>query len=203
MLKVYLLIITLFVSSLGYSQYYCVHTNLSKDYTFSTKSVVFKSTKELIDSCTITIEVLRKGNDYKQTINFNSGWMFDGVYTDCNAVRSYSTGVNKTADVGDNDFGDLIVADFNFDGLEDLAVKIAFEGNGGPTYAYYIQGSEGKFIKDNYLTETVSFFPDTINATKKVLITRVHANAYQRCETTYKQGITGSWKVVRKSFIDY
>jgi hypothetical protein len=201
-MKTYLLLATLFISAFGYSQN-CIHTNLSKEYDFTTKSIVFKSTKELIDSCAITVEISKKGTDNKQAINFKSGWMFDGVFMDCNAVRSYSTGINKTVDVTDNDFGDVIVADFNFDGKDDLAVKIAFEGNGGPTYAYYLQNSNGKFIKDKYLTETVSFFPDTIDAKNKVLITRVHANAYQRCETTYKQGIKGSWKETGKRFIDY
>lgn len=197
------MLIAFFISAFGYSQD-CLHTNLSKEYNFTTNSIRYKTTgKTVIDSCTITVEIVKKGTSHKQAINFSSGWMFDGVYVDCNAVRSYSTGYNKSAEVSDNDFGDLIVADFNFDGKDDLAVKIDFGGNGGPTYAYYLQDSKGKFIKDKYLTETVSFFPDTIDTKKKVLITRVHANAYQRCETTYKQGVKGLCKEIGRRFIDY
>jgi hypothetical protein len=61
----------------------------------------------------------------------------------CGAVRSYETGKNAHKAVVDNDYGDLVVADINFDGLADVVLKTDGGGNGGPYYTFYTSGPKG------------------------------------------------------------
>ena len=103
----------------------------------------------------------------------------------------------------DNDYGSLIVADFNFDGREDVAIKNDSGGNGGPLYNYYLQNAKGIFVIDDFLTNTVQFFPSEINSLKKYLVTTVHATATQLSETTYRlDTATGQWKKINQRFIN-
>ncbi|MGC4041264.1 MAG: hypothetical protein QM710_10880 [Flavobacterium sp.] len=94
--------------------------------------------------------------------------------------------------------------DLNFDGLEDFALKSDSGGNGGPTYFFYIQNNEGKFVKDNYLTETMEFFPLEVNKRKMRLTIYVHASAYNLRKTIFAyQPKNKSWKIIRSSLVDY
>jgi hypothetical protein len=63
----------------------------------------------------------------RRQINFGSIWMSDASYSDCNNVRSYITGVNKYDIAEDNDYGDIIVADFNFDKKMMLPLNVISE----------------------------------------------------------------------------
>ncbi|MGV3459566.1 MAG: XAC2610-related protein [Flavobacterium sp.] len=185
----------------AYSQE-CSHENLSVKYNFKTSIKRFNISGQL-DSCVIVVDVFLK-NTVKplQKIKYDSAYMFEDVFSDCNNYRSYSTGFNKDSESPDNDFGDLIVCDFNFDGREDFALKASSGGNGGPVYYYHIQNSRGLFAMDNFLTETMEFFPIEVNPKKKTLMTSVHANAYQNCETTYKyNGKSGMWKKAHRRFV--
>ena len=80
--------------------------------------------------------------------------------------RSFTTGFNKNVDAIDGDWGDIIVADFNFDGKEDFAVRTGAPGMGAPYEPcdFYIQNSNGKFVKDEYLSSEVQCFPDKIDS---------------------------------------
>ena len=93
----------------------------------------------------------------------------------CENVRSYSTNVNDTLIALDNDYGDLIIADFNFDNKDDFAIKRNSGGNGGPEYDYFLQSSNNNFIKNSYLSDSLVFFPSEISKEKKCLMTLVHA----------------------------
>ncbi len=108
------------------------------------------------------------------------------TFIDCKTVRSYSTGINKTSKAIDNDFGDLIIADFNFDNREDFAVKNDSGGNGGPTYNFYIQDKNKNFTIDKFLTTQMEFFPSKFITKSKRLVTYVHANAYQLSENIFE-----------------
>ena len=123
---------------------------------------------------------------------------------DCNLCRSYQTGKNETVEEQDNDYGDIIVADFNFDKKEDLALKSDSGGNGGPAYKFYLQDSNGKFYLDNFLTDTMTYFPTHINKNNKTLTTLVHANAMELCKSIYKQDkATDKWKRAGRSWVKY
>ena len=194
----------LFIYSLNWFGQTCLHTDISKQFNFKTSLTRFK-TKNLFDSCVVKITVIQKGTSKPiQTIKIISDYFFEGVYTDCNAKRSYITSKNVNVETSDNDFGDIIVADFNFDDREDIALKKDSGGNGGPDYNYYLQDSTGKFILDKYLTNNMGYFPIYINKKKKTLTTLVHANVKEQCKSTYKlDTLTNKWKKISKTFVDY
>jgi hypothetical protein len=165
----------------------CLHTGLSKTFNFQTNIKRIKLDKEP-DSCSISVRVMiKKTKKNVQSIHFSTNFLLgDSSFVCCNNTRSYTTGKNKNAEVVDNDYGDLIVADFNFDNKEDFAIKREEGGNGGPLYNYYIQMVDSTFKLDKYLSQTMIWFPSNIDKNKKTLTTVVHANAYQMSETTYK-----------------
>ena len=165
----------------------CYHKHLSKQYNFRTEIRRIKNADSLFDSCIVTVIISYKNsNKSVQRIRYSSTYFFDTVFRDCNFVRSYITGKNKNVDAYDNDYGDFIVADFNFDNKDDIATKNNSGGNGGPEYYYYIQDNNGKFVVNKFLSEKMGYFPSSINKRSKTLTTTVHANVYQYGETTFK-----------------
>ena len=160
----------------------CLHKNLSKEFNFEVKVRKIKKSKEEIDSNAVKVIVYNKITNKKQELNFGASYLFQKTFINCKYVRSYSTGINKNAEIVDNDFGDIIIADFNFDNREDFAIKNDSGGNGGPTYNFYIQDANKNFKLDKFLTTEMAFFPSKIVAKNKRLVTYVHANAYQLSE---------------------
>jgi len=199
-LKVILILLT--VGNLTFGQT-CIHTDLSKFFDFKTELRRIPHVDETYDSCIVTLTIINKiTKNAFQKIQLSSTYFFEKVFNKCNCVRSYSTGKNKNLMVIDNDYGDLIIADFNFDSKDDIAVKKDSGGNGGPLYDFYIQNSEGNFIRNKFLSETMEFFPTEINKEKKTLVTFVHANAYQTGESTFKfDTLTKKWKKIRHRLV--
>lgn len=146
--------------------------------------IIDKKTNKTIDSISIFSEYLMLP------------WMYGG----CENVMSVSTGYNKEKEVEDNSPGDLIIADFNFDGLDDFAVAIDNGGNGGYIYEFYLQHKKGNFVIDKFLSEEMLRFPVKFDKKRKTLITSVHANAYENCETEYH--LKGNiWCQISKKFV--
>nr|WP_199002131.1 hypothetical protein [Flavobacterium sp. ASV13] len=180
----------------------CLHKNLSKEFNFEVKKI--KISNETIDSNTVKVIVYNKISNKKQEIKFGANFLFEKTFINCKAVRSYLTGINKDAEIIDNDFGDLIIADFNFDNLEDFAIKNDSGGNGGPTYNYYIQGKNKSFALDNFLTTEMEFFPSKFIIKNKRLITYVHANAYQLSENTFEYNEKSKkWKYKQSRLVSF
>ncbi len=178
----------------------CLHTNLSKSFNFAVELERVKDSS----SCKIILKVIdKKTSKNTQEIIINSEFIFEKDFKDCGKTRSYSTKINDKTIDEDNDFGDLIIADFDFDGKEDFAIKKDSGGNGGPLYEFYIQKINNEFVKDDFLTNTLEFFPSKIDNSKKTLTTLVHANAYQRCKMIYKYNPKiKKWKRISKSFVE-
>ncbi|MFL5764425.1 MAG: XAC2610-related protein [Bacteroidia bacterium] len=162
----------------------CRHTDLSDEFDIEISATRYQ-TRELGDSTFVTVTAGDKEGNKKAIFGYYSTFFLDTVFEDCNFVRSYSTGKNKDAEVVDNDFGDVVIADLNFDGRDDLALKRELGGNGGPLYYFYIQDKKGDFAEDEYLSDSVVFFPNEINEKKKMITTLVHASAYSVRETKY------------------
>jgi len=179
----------------------CYHNDLSNVYDLKTK---IQRVKTNPDSCIITVVVIGKiTKDVIQIISLTSNSLFDGCFTNCKSVRSFTTKKNLNSLAIDNDYGDLIIADFNFDGKEDIAIKNNSGGNGGPTYDFYIQNTHNHFTIDKFLTQKVGFFPVEINKKAYTLTTHVHFNVYQYSCTTYiLHKITNRWKVQKSILID-
>jgi len=156
----------------------CLNVNLSRQFTIS----VFVDNKtdnlEQSDSFFVAIALLSKDRRTPfDTIMTDAEIRSDEMYVNCNNYRSYSTGLNARQPITDNYYGDIIVADFNFDRKDDIAVLTSSGGNGGPTYSFYLQGDHHDFQIDKFLTDSLSYFPSEINTRKMQLTTMAHAGA--------------------------
>ena len=202
-MKNLLIIFIILINALRATGQDCSQNSLSNFFNFNTKLTRIH-TDNLFDSCIVELKVYNKSNNKLiQTIEFSSTYFFEKVFNDCNNVRSYITEKNQHIDVEDNDFGDLIVADFNFDKKDDFALKKDSGGNGGPVYIFYIQNDNGEFEVDSFLSENMNFFPSKIDANKRTLTTLVHANVYEMCKKTYKLNSNNYWIMAKKRFVKY
>ena len=118
-------ILSFTVSTLLISGQVCNHTDLSMQFDIETSLIRIKNDKS--------------AKKVMQTINYSSIHFSDKVFIDCNSVISYPAKKNDTLDIIDNYYGDLIVADFNFDNRDDFALIKDSGSNGGPFYDFYIQ----------------------------------------------------------------
>ncbi len=205
MIKFILLVLTIIIPAARavYAQP-CELTDLSEKFNF--RVTVFKS-KEADDGdarriSQIRLQITAKTNKkLTQRITVTPDFLFQDAFTKCSAARSYVTNKNAKAEAVDNDYGDFIVADLNFDTLEDFAVKRDSGGNGGAFYEYYIQNKRGAFLKDSFLTDEIGYFPGTIDARRKRLITYIHANAFGYNENIYKyNSVTQKWTFFKQTY---
>lgn len=176
----------------------CSYKKLSKDFDFSVSLIQKKN-----DSIRVLIQITNKAFRKKiQTLKIDTEGLYIDAFNNCNNVKSYSTKINSELPTGDeNDSGNLIVADFNFDGLEDLAIKSDVGGNGGPLYMFYLQAEDKKFYKSYYLSEIVEFFPIEINSTNKTITTFLHANAYKKNRRIFKYNQKSKkWKLIHDGY---
>jgi hypothetical protein len=99
----------------------------------------------------------------------------------------------------ENDYGDIVVADFNFDNKEDFAVKSEEGGNGGPLYNFYIQTNDRKFVLENYLSNTMQWFPFEIDKAEMTLATYVRSNSSEDEKVVYKYDVEKrEWKIMKR-----
>lgn len=180
----------------------CEQTDLSKRYVYQISVDKSKDADGDLRVSKINLRIVSKSNKTLiQKITVKSDLLFETAYSDCSAARSFVTGKNKNAEASDNDYGDFVVADFNFDGKEDFAVKRDSGGNGGAFYDYYTQNNPGKFEKDAFLTDEMIYFPGTFNTRKKRLITYVHANAQGFNENVFQyNAVKKKWKYVSQTY---
>jgi len=207
-----LLIGALVLISFGAKAQLITYTGLSNKYVYKINLVKNSDTTgyprdsqdNLYIDSKINLYIFNKSKRLIQKISFTAGILFDSAYKDNKNSRSYITGKNKNADASDYDFGDLIIADLNFDGKEDVVVKRDSGGNGGPFYNFYIQGNNGRFYKENYLTTYVGSFPAYIEPKKKTITTQIHANVSQEGKKTFKYDIkTHKWHLIKWVMVDY
>jgi hypothetical protein len=150
----------------------CYHPDLSKEFDFKTTVVGFRNRDgiEHNDSFTVSIAILdKKTKKVVQKIWYVPVHPFMGTFMDCKAVRSYETKKNDTLPVVDNIYGDLVIADFNFDGRSDVALTHGWSVTSGPLYNYFIQGKNQVFNRDNFLSDSMGFFPAKIDPKKRTL----------------------------------
>lgn len=175
---------------------YCEYNKLANDFKIRVHVVRYRKTTEISDSCLIKITVLDKVTEaIVDSMKIQSNYLFGDLFEDCNNVLSYSTKFNIEKQIGDNYFGDIVVCDLNFDNKEDLAIICDSGGNGGPSYHYYLQGSNKTFYLDQFLTDSMNYFPTNINFESRTLVTYVHAGACCVGEHIYRLGKeTNKWK---------
>jgi hypothetical protein len=135
--------------------------------------------------CKLDIRIRsKKRSELVDTLIIDSLLYFVDMYDGGKEVRSYVTGLNKDTMASDSDYGYLVVGDFNFDNMEDLAVVDAYRGNSGPTYLFYLQNGANKFLLDTFLTNEVAYFPTILKQGRKQLVSIVRAHA---CGVHYRK----------------
>lgn len=181
-----------------------VYSDLSYLYDYKVKFVRMYNFKDSGDSSILYVSIFDKKTKKKlDSIEILTVYYFGGVFESKKNARSFITGKNKSKETIDNDFGDLIVADFNFDSKEDFAVVNDTGGNGGPLYSFYLQNEKGRFEKDEFLTDSVIFFPSRINLKNRSLTTRVHADICGFNETVYQYySKSKQWKRKSRKYVD-
>jgi hypothetical protein len=173
----------------------CYHQDLSSVFNFK---VIFKrliNIDGIHDSCIVNIYIFDKEqNKLKDSIKLSSIYLYGDVFKTCDEVKSYTTGKNKNREVQDNYNGEIIIADLNFDGKEDIAV-INDCANSGTGYEYFIQGNNTKFYLDHFLSDSMNYFPIEIKKHTKTLETRVPFTVCGLLVKKYKfDSKTKKWK---------
>lgn len=158
-----------------------------------------------LDSTYIRIRIFEKGSKtILQTIRKPHHWLFENLYTDKNKSRSYSTNFNSEKQVVDDDFGDVVVADLNFDGLDDFAVTYDHGVSNGNHYYFYFQRSNKTFYRQVLLTEKMIHFPSEIDPANKCITTRTAAGAYGVGVTTFQYNtVKNSWRLLSRHRIEF
>lgn len=100
-----------------------------------------------------------------------------------NVVRSYETKLNLNKPVPDEFFGKIVVGDFNFDSLSDIAVISCIPMSGTPMYEFYFQNKNFKFVKDKYFSNVVKNLPEKLDPVNKTFMAYYHTGC---CAQTYR-----------------
>lgn len=180
------------------------HTNLSNEFDVyvNFRRYFFKSTNRE-DSC--IAEVLLQDKQSKATldaISITSRFFLDDAFKKLENIRSYSTKTNADKQAVDNYYGDIIIADLNFDNKDDVIVINDAGGNGGTFYIYYLQNNNRKFILNSYLTDSMTYFPAKINSRNKTLTTYIHAGVCGLGEHIYKFSLPNKYTQLSHKIID-
>ena len=151
----------------------CRYENLSEKFIYELSTKKNKEDNRVVIT-DLYITIINKSNSKViQTIHrFGEDVtnLFEETFTNSNASRSYLPGFKKNTRVSDedNEDGDIIVVDFNFDGKEDFAVKKDI--GRALMYDFYYQNNENKFVLDTYLSKHHSGMFPKFDFVKKSII---------------------------------
>lgn len=137
------------------------HKELSKSFDIKVLVNRFRNLKEQHDSCVVKFTIFDKNKTLKDSFSIASNFLYDS-FEDAQQVRSYSTGFNAKKKVTDGDYGNIVIADLNFDKKEDITIVSDIGASTGPRYNFYLQDSNKKFVLNTFLTDSVAYFPDEI-----------------------------------------
>ncbi|HTJ48205.1 MAG TPA: hypothetical protein VL443_02045 [Cyclobacteriaceae bacterium] len=174
----------------------CYQRGLSKEFDINVFFVRFSDVKEYHDSCIVKLQIVDKATHYKlDSLSITSRLYYEDVFKDCKNVLSYSTGININKKILDNYYGDIIVADLNFDDRDDIVVINDSGGNSGTFYNFYLQDKNKKFTLNRYLTDSMVYFPQKINKRNRTLVTYALAGACGVGEHVHQLNpVIGEWK---------
>jgi hypothetical protein len=195
------LIFVLVAISLQISAQICVHPDLSEKYEYKVNMRRYPYKHKEGDSCAVRLFISdKKTSKVVQKISFSSLFYFKDVFVNCDHARSYITNKNIDKDATQNDWGDIIIADLNFDDREDIAIKNNSGGSSGATYSFYFQNAKGVFEINTHFAELIEFFPSEINKSKMTLTTVSHRYASHDCKTVYQYDLKKrSWTMINES----
>lgn len=180
------------------------YTDLSNEFDVHVnfRRYVFNKTNRE-DSCIADVHIQDKQSKANlDELSITSRFYLDDTFKNLENVRSYSTKTNADKQAGDNYYGDIIIADLNFDNKDDVIVINDAGGNGGTFYSYYLQNNNRKFILNSYLTDSMTYFPRKINSRNKTLTTYVHAGTCGLGEHIYKYNLLNKYTELSHKIID-
>ncbi len=127
------------------------------------------------DSVSRVIKIFDKKDSLiqKLRIGLEMGTWYPDDRLQLRPSRSYITGKNMHFDDVDNYCGEIVVADLNFDGLEDFATPTSSGTDNGPHYSFYVQDTHHRFKLNRYLTDNVTWFPERIVDSLRIFTTDV------------------------------
>lgn len=159
----------------------------------------YSDTAEHDDAGILKVLILNKqSKEVMDSLSLASSFYFSRTFEGCNNAISYTTSFNSGRQIIDNYPGDVVVADLNFDNKDDIALVDYISASSGPLYDYYIQDSAKKFKREDYLTDSVSFFPTIIDKKKLRLTSYVHAGVCCTGEDVYQYDKpTRRWKHIK------
>lgn len=152
------------------------YINLSKQFDIHESVHRYLVRGDVGDSSIVKLALTNKlSNVPMDTITSVSTLLFGDYFARSKDVVSFSTRIDIKGEGDDNYYGDLVIADLNFDSKDDIAVINDMGGNAGPSYSFFLQGQNGKFILNKFLTDSMGFFPSKINKKNQTLTTLGHA----------------------------
>ena len=103
--------------------YECNYKELSYTFDYKVKVKKMLNTIDYYDSSIVKIYIIDKNtNNFVDSVSFTSLFLTYNSFQDCNNVRSYISGKNETQIISDNNYGQLVIVDLNFDSKEDIAI---------------------------------------------------------------------------------
>ena len=181
----------------------CKYTNLSQQFDISIEKKVNATGNPDFDSTYLKVQIFEKGTDSViQIVRKNHYWLWDDEFFDCNNARSYSTNVHRPGPIVDWDPGDIVVADLNFDGLDDFGFINDSGGNGGPYYLFYLQRENGSFYRNLYLCDSLGHFPEKFDSETKRITFTARVSCCSVCKIVYQYVPSGEfWFVKSKTYL--
>ncbi|WP_276485516.1 XAC2610-related protein [Paraflavitalea pollutisoli] len=167
----------------------CDQTRLSEQFDVAVNFVRLTDSIEQEDSCLVQLLIRDKtSHAVLDSLTLSSIFYNDDVFAGCDNARSYTTRHQADREIYNGYQGDIIVADLNFDHLDDIAVisDVGFTSNA--LYHYFVQTTGRKFVADTYLTDSVAYFPEKIDPLRQQLVTRVPAGVCCLGIHTYQLG---------------
>lgn len=167
----------------------CVFSDAASKFSYQIIATKFRDGGKVPSEVKITISD-QKNKDQESAVIFKPEyWM----KSDCSSI-SY-LGKTKTNE-GIENYHQFIVADYNFDGLEDFAI-LNYEGsNAGPQYVFFLQNNNKQFKKEDVFPLQGSFFPKSIDPKNKNLTISGPVGCCKINTTIYQLKPDSQWKMI-------
>ncbi len=164
---------------------YCSYTKLSKN--FNIEIYAYQKDNEDYDFSTLTVMFVRDKHS-NEILDIKAIKQDIAVFEEC----SYALYEKGEIDLVESP--DILVADFNFDNKEDIAVATYSGGASNPyVYTFFVQAQDKSYDLDDFLTDKVSY-PPRIDAENRTLYTYGHVSANEGYSYSYTLNSKGDWK---------
>jgi hypothetical protein len=173
----------------------CKIKNLSKIYDFKISGTDFENKDKNTNPLIAEISIIQKSDPTKiQKIRFEpSSWV---MFTDvpCDAISYFKNEKNIKESIDNHH--NFIIADYNFDGLEDFAYIWDTGGNGGALYSFYFQDNKGDFLEAEDFPMQNGPFPTELNTISKTITISGPIGCCKINKTVYQLGKNNKWKMI-------